>query len=188
MTIRQATGQDAQAVAELVLLAIKDIGYQLTGGRTEAEVLEQLKLFYVEEGNRFSQELYLVKESGQDIAGMILCYHGKDADRLYQPIAEHLVQVRGIADVRIDQEADEDEYYIDALAVRPEYQRRGYGRGLLEAAEQYAVVRSFRKIALNVDQDNEQALRLYQQIGYKADKVIRINGKPYWHMYKLLNL
>jgi|HigsolmetaGSP11D_1036233.scaffolds.fasta_scaffold05062_3 ribosomal protein S18 acetylase RimI-like enzyme len=186
MTIRRATEQDAQVLAELVQLAIRDIGYQLTGERTEAEVIAQLERFCMEEGNRFSKELYLVKEDGHHIAGMILCYHGRDAERLYQPIIEHLVRVQGVREVRIDQEADEDEYYIDALAVLPGYQGRGYGRQLLRAAEQHAAEQGHHKIALNVDQDNEKALKLYQHIGYQAEKAITINGRPYWHMSKVL--
>lgn len=186
MTIRRATNLDASAVARLILLAIKDIGYKLTGKRAEAEVLEQLMRFYVNEGNRFSKELFLIKENGQNIAGMILCYHGSEADSLNKPIMEHLIQLDGIEVVQIDQEADEDEFYIDALAVSPVYQGMGYAKQLLEAAEQQALQFNYDKIALNVDQTNEKALRLYQNLGYDADKVITIDGRPYWHMSKML--
>ena len=186
MTIRRATNQDAQAVAKLILLAIKDIGYKLTGKQTEAEVLEQLKQFYKRAGNRFSKDLFLLKENGQDIAGMILCYHGSEEERLNQPIIAHLVQHEGIENVQIDQEAEEDEYYIDALAVSPVYQGRGYATQLFAAAEQQAIHLNYHKIALNVDQTNEKAMMLYQKLGYETDKEITINGRPYWHMSKML--
>jgi ribosomal protein S18 acetylase RimI-like enzyme len=186
MTIRRATYQDASAVAELILLAIKDIGYKLTGEQTESDVLEQLQRFYGKEANRFGKDLILIKEVGQNIAGMILCYHGSEADRLNEPIIEHLTQFKGIEDVQIDQEADKDEYYIDALAVSPDYQSLGYAKQLLAAAEQQALQFHYHKIALNVDQTNESALKLYQQIGYIADKVITIDNRPYWHMSKML--
>ncbi len=186
MTIRRATNLDASAVTKLVLLAIKDIGYKLTGKRTEAEVLEQLIRFYMKEGNRFSKDLILIKEEGQNVAGMILCYHGSEADRLNEPIIEHLSQLEGIEDVRIDQEADADEFYIDALAVSPVYQGLGYAKQLLAAAEQQALQFNYHKIALNVDQTNEKVLRLYQKLGYHSDKTITIDGNPYWHMSKML--
>lgn len=186
MTIRMATNSDATAIASLILLAIQDIGYQLTGKRTEAEVLEQLIRFYEAEGNRFSKNLILVKEIEMNIAGMILCYHGSQADLLYEPIIKHLTELEGIEDVQIDQEADVDEYYIDALAVNPVYRGRGYAKQLLAAAEQRALQLSYHKIALNVDQTNEKALLLYQRLGYAADKEITIHDRPYWHMSKML--
>ena len=185
MTIRMVTDQDAAAVAELILLAIQDIGYQLTGKRTEAEVLEQLRRFYVQEGNRFSKDLILVKENGKNIAGMILCYHGSQADYLNEPIIKHL-KLEGIGAVQIDKEADEDEYYIDALAVFPVYQGMGYAKQLFEAAEQRALQFNYPKIALNVDQSKKKAFQLYQKLGYAADKEISINGRSYWHMSKML--
>jgi hypothetical protein len=34
---------------------------------------------------------------------------------------------------------------------------------------------------------NEGAHRLYQRLGYEADKEILIHHKPYWHMVKALH-
>lgn len=186
MIIRRATNQDASAVAALILLAIEDIGYTLTGKRTEAEVFQQLMRFYVDEGNRFSKDLIIVIEDGQNVAGMILCYHGSDAARLNEPIIEHLTRLDETSVVRIDQEADVDEFYIDALAVSPGYQGRGFAKQLIAAAEQLGSQLNYRKIALNVYQANENALRLYQKLGYQSVKAITIDGKPYWHMSKML--
>ncbi|BBI32444.1 GNAT family N-acetyltransferase [Cohnella abietis] len=188
-TIKSATTQDTAPIAKLILLAIQDIAYQLTGATTEPDVLKQLEAFIAADGNRFSSSCILVKQIEDKPAGMILCYHGSDADQLNEPIIEHLKQLspNGDAAIIIDQEADKDEYYIDALAVDPAHQGKGFAKELISAAEQRAFDRFYTKIALNVDKDNESAHSLYLKLGYEADKEITIGHKPFWHMVKWLN-
>ncbi|MBP1994917.1 GNAT family N-acetyltransferase [Paenibacillus eucommiae] len=167
-------------------MAIQDMAYQLTGESNQPEALKQLALFYEMKGNRFSQACIWVKEVDNELAGMILCYHGSQAVHLYQPIIDHLRQSSGNASFQIEQEADEDEYYIDALAVSPNHQGKGFAKELIAAAEWNAAELKYTKIALNVDQENLVAHRLYQRLGYEADKEIFIHHKPYWHMAKTL--
>jgi ribosomal protein S18 acetylase RimI-like enzyme len=186
MTIRLCSISNAAPVAELILLAIQDIAYQLTGESNEADVLRRLEKFISAEGNRFSHSCILVKEVDGKPVGMILCYHGSEAEKLYEPVIELLREVSGDSGIVIDQEADEDEYYIDAIAVDPNFQGRGIAKQLISAAEGQAVLSGYDKIALNVDQTNEGAHSLYRKLGYVADKTITIHHKPYWHMTKNL--
>jgi ribosomal protein S18 acetylase RimI-like enzyme len=184
MTIRPAQPNDAQAVVHLLFDAIKDIGYQLTGGETEQEVLERLTDFYQKEGNRFSYTNILVKEADLRVAGMILIYHGSQADTIDKPIIERLRLIKNDPSLTIDKEADEDEYYIDALAVAPEWGGRGFGTELIAAAEQRGHQLGYHKMALNVELYNERACSLYKKLGYVTDKETQINKKTYLHMVK----
>ncbi|MCR8632651.1 GNAT family N-acetyltransferase [Paenibacillus radicis (ex Xue et al. 2023)] len=184
MTIRPAQLTDASATVRLLFNAIKDIGYQLTGGVTEQEVIERLTSFYEQKGNRFSYTNYLIKEMNEQAAGMILCYHGSQAETIDKPIIDQLRRMKNEPNLTIDKEADEDEYYIDALAVSPEWGGRGFGTELITAAEQHARQLGYKKIALNVEQYNERAVSLYKKLGYATDKETQINKKTYYHMIK----
>lgn len=186
MTIRQAQPADAPSVVRLLFDAIKDIGFQLTGAATEQEVIDRLTNFFVQEGNRFSSNQFLVKIADGETAGMILCYHGSDAETIDRPILDELRRITNDPTLTIDKEADEDEYYIDALAVSPEWGGRGIGTELIQAAEQHAQQRGYGKIALNVEQYNERACSLYKKLGYVTDKETIINKKTYFHMIKSL--
>jgi ribosomal protein S18 acetylase RimI-like enzyme len=186
MTIKFASTRDAAPIAKLILIAIQDIAYQLTGENNESDVLMRLEMFLMKEGNRFSLSRILIKAVNGKPAGMILSYHGSDASRLYKPISDHLRLLKGVSSVRIDDEADVDEYYIDAVAVSPAYQGKGYAKQLIAAAERRARELGHGKIALNVDKTNDAAHTLYRKLGYIADKEITIHHKPYCHMVKLL--
>jgi len=184
MNLRVATSEDALPVARLVYEAIHDIAYQLTGETTEEQAIAALAELFRRPGNRFSAKQVLVAEEDGRVAGMILCYHGSEADKLDAPLAERLRQRTGNPSPAIDKETDEDEYYIDSIAVFPEFRGRGIAKALLEAAEQAAADSGWERIALNVEYGNDRAASLYRAAGYAADKTIAINGSPFYHMVK----
>lgn len=55
---------------------------------------------------------------------------------------------------------------IEDVAVRPSYRGRGIGRALLLACMRYLWDRGCRAVELTVDTENEQALRLYEGLGF----------------------
>lgn len=87
-----------------------------------------------------------------------------------------------------------DECYIDYLAVRSEWRQRGIGTALLRQAQEYARSRGKRTLTLEVSARNEDALRLYQRLGFRPVRRERnpITGRffniPLWlHMEKHLS-
>lgn len=183
--IRQARKEDAHAVVPLIALAIEDLIYPLTGQSTEHEALATLERYYLEENNRFSYDLIAVDEQDDQIAGMILCYYGKDMKQLYSSCEQEISERLG-KEITFDLEADEDEYYIDALAVHPHYQGKGIASALMLYSEQRAISDGVYKIGLNVDFENPNAEQVYKKKGYVADKKILLDHSPYWHMVKQL--
>ncbi|WP_127531270.1 GNAT family N-acetyltransferase [Paenibacillus kobensis] len=188
MKLREAAIEDALPVTRLIYEAIHDIAYQLTGETTKEQAIAALAELFRMPGNRFSAKQVVVAEEDNRIAGMILCYHGSEADRLDAPIAERLRQRTGNPSPVIDQEADEDEYYIDSIAVFPEFRGRGIAKALLQAAEEAAAALGWDRIALNVEYGNDRAASLYRSAGYTPDKTITINGSSFYHMVKPIPL
>ena len=54
-----------------------------------------------------------------------------------------------------------------ALDVGPAYRRRGVGAALIGAVEQEARRRNLRAVNLEVAVENEDAIRLYERLGYE---------------------
>ncbi|MEO0439683.1 MAG: GNAT family acetyltransferase [Pseudomonadota bacterium] len=63
------------------------------------------------------------------------------------------------------------------LAVDPEQRRAGYGRAMMEAAEQWLQDRHAPKIQLMVREDNAQAIGFYEAIGYDVQPVVTIGRR-----------
>ncbi len=68
-----------------------------------------------------------------------------------------------------------------ALDVGPAFQRKGVGTALIKAVEAIAAESGMEEVNLEVEIDNEDAIRLYRSLGY------RICGKPVmdrWHLLR----
>ncbi len=61
-----------------------------------------------------------------------------------------------------------DECYITNLAVKKEWQGRGLGSSLLQAAERGALEKGCFLITLEVRESNEPALKLYRKHGFET--------------------
>jgi len=71
-----------------------------------------------------------------------------------------------------------DEAWVNNIAVRREYQRRGVGRALLTALMAEAVRRGVRTVMLEVAVDNKAAQLLYAEFGFDPVAVRRGYYQP----------
>ncbi|MCH8224023.1 MAG: GNAT family N-acetyltransferase [Chloroflexi bacterium] len=62
---------------------------------------------------------------------------------------------------------DSTDGFINALAVLPEYQGRGYGRQILSEAVGGLIARGRERVKIEVQTDNEGALGLYESVGFE---------------------
>ena len=85
-------------------------------------------------------------------------------------VAARRKRIAAFAIMRFGQE----EAHLDLLAVRPQFQRAGLGRRLLEWLEKSAVVAGISVIYLEVRENNKQAQAFYRKLGYR--RVTRLSG------------
>ena len=62
--------------------------------------------------------------------------------------------------------------WINYLAVAPEHRRAGYGRTIMDAAEQQLRGLGCPKINLQIRADNVSAIHFYESIGFSRDAVV----------------
>ncbi|WP_163102863.1 GNAT family N-acetyltransferase [Peribacillus alkalitolerans] len=185
MTIRKANIQDKKYAAELMYLAMHDIAEALTGENEQLLVQQGLEELYLLKGNRLSHENCLVKCVDDKVVGIVILYHGSQAQTLDRPIQVRLFAKLG-SNIEIDSEADLEDFYIDTLSVFPEHGGKGYGTELLKQAFSLALENQYSTISLNAETENSSAIRLYKRLGFKEKKEIRINNSDYYYMVKEL--
>lgn len=64
--------------------------------------------------------------------------------------------------------------WLNYLAVSPQYQRRGYGRKLVEKAIKELRKLGCPKVNLNVRKSNASVIGFYERLGFKEDDVISL--------------
>lgn len=174
--IRSAQPADAEVASVLLYSAYShtQMTYPLSA-EYENMFSGRLQHYFREEGNRFSYQYTQVAEHNSEIVGLVLSFGGLDEERLNEATGW-----------KLEREAENDEWYIDALAVLKNWGRQGIGTLLLQAAEQQARQHNYAKTALNVAQGNTPAFSLYQHQHYLVTHETFLYQHPHVRMVKTL--
>lgn len=180
MNIRHALSNENDVIAPHVYAAIHDIAYTLTGTTDYEQVIERLAFWIGQPNNRLSYENIWVADIDGVIAGVIIAYEGMRATELDEPIRQWLMEHGQPGN--LDVETQGNVLYIDSVAVDAAFGGRGIGTTLIQRVIEYARELKIPTIALNVDQDNPAAARLYERLGFQKEKVIEISGGRFNYM------
>ena len=183
--IRKAKPIDAAVVVPLIIEAIGNIAKQMTGEQDSKEVERELIGLFKREDNRHSYLTTVIAESNGSITGVMVLYSGSHAIELDNNLVNWLKQKTG-EDTVIPPEAHSDEFYIDTVCVHPDFRGQGIGSLLLAHAEKIAIEAGYTKLTLNVEEEKEAAIRLYERVGYQVAGPWTIYGGAFHHMVKSL--
>jgi ribosomal protein S18 acetylase RimI-like enzyme len=175
--IRPAQPDDAEVASALLYSAYThtQLSYPLPDERAQSWIHHLLHHFR-QDGNRFSYQCAHVATNGSQVVGLVLGFGGRDEARLNAAIGPWL-----------EREAQDDEWYVDALAVFTDWGCRGIGTRLMRTAESQARQHRYPKIALNVAQGNTPALHLYTHLGYVVTQQTILYDRPHVRMVKVLD-
>lgn len=164
---RDARKTDARAVAQLIEIAGEGIAWFFWSQEAEPgqDPLEVGTARAARDNANFSYRNAVLAERGDAIAGMLLGYRlptpsaadlaaVPELPALLRPLLELEYQVPG-------------SFYINALAVFPQYRGHGLGGALLSIAQERARAAGCDSLSLQVFAENERAFRFYQRHGYE---------------------
>lgn len=114
--------------------------------------------------SQYSYRNALVAMAGDNIAGVLVGYDGKDLRRLRVRFIESARKHLGMDYGNMDDETSEGEYYLDSLCVKREYRKHGIATALIrEAIKRHGG----QPVGLLVDHTHPWAERLYKSIGFR---------------------
>lgn len=175
MTIRKALIEDAALLGRVVIMALHtDDSHPLSG------IFKELA---GRDDSQYSYKNALVAELDGKPAGSIIGYDGARLHELRKPLYELMVAKFG--SVRpVEDETSAGEFYVDSIAVLPEYRGRGVGRALLADVCRRAFENGFCKVGLLVDVANPKAEAMYASLGFRRVNPTTFLGLDMWHMQK----
>ena len=88
----------------------------------------------------------------------------------------------------MDDESCAGEYYLDSLAVLPEYRRRGIASALIQEMLRQRDAAGIPLATIAVDPDNDTAYRLYKKHGFRHDGQITVFGTTYHRLVQNVQL
>ena len=180
LTLRAATPADP---ADGLLYASAQPYYDAyAGSRTRARAM--LAAVYRRPGHAASWEVCVVAELDGQLAGVLAVFPVSEGDRLarrfvsltaprvppwaWPQLLRHLRAAGSVSP-----HPREGTLYVDALAVAPEFRRRGVARRLLARAEETARATGLAGVSLDTGLHNRPARALYEACGYECREVRR---------------
>ena len=165
LTIRDAAPSDAEFLAKCIMAGMHFYDFE-TEIPAQADIYRSLI-----ESERSTDMLYTYKhtriaETGGSPAASLLSYPGEIyrevRDRTFSKLwPEFFVEHSGD-----DLETGPGEYYLDSLAVLPQYRNRGIGRALLKDGIRKGIALGYSQITLVADSGMPHLIRLYESVGF----------------------
>lgn len=181
VSVRPATKADAAMIARAVAMAIGDeVALRAYCGEDYLAVLTEIA---GREGTQYSWQRALIAEVDGAAAGAIVGYDGAQLEVLREGTFAVLREFVGRVSVVVD-ETEAGEYYLDSVAVVPEFRAFGVGRLLVESFCNRAFDEGHNRVGLIVDFDNPQAEKLYASLGFKCVGSRLFFGHKMWHMQR----
>mgnify|MGYP003440356099 FL=1 len=169
MNIIEATQQHAPVIANLIMMAMTDeCCLNLAGeGRTVADFARLMNQLTAADDTQYSYRntLLAVTDEGE-VAGAIVSYDGAKLHELREAFIEGARREFGVDHSGMDDETAAGEWYLDSLAVFPQFRGQGIAHQLLSAAARRAADHGL-PAALLVDKGNPKAERLYRSVGFE---------------------
>jgi ribosomal protein S18 acetylase RimI-like enzyme len=167
LSIRPATAADIPDLSKLLLMATDGVVASLYEGVIPGLTTEKIvERRLAREGTCGAYTNCWVATDGTRIAGKLHAYPLDDlaGDPPDPLVPEERYKVLEAFDA-LDEPAA-GSYYINVIAVFPDYRGRGLGTRLLDIARAEARARGLTQLSLAVFEENAGAVRLYERIGF----------------------
>lgn len=181
MIIRNATPNDAESIAQHIMLAMEDIVYSYIGQPNRPKAKDFLLHFIKQRNNQYSYENCLVAEDADQVMASLIFYDGAKLKELRQPVIDY-VSKHFNRNLHIEDETQAGEVYIDCLGVSANDQGKGVGAGLLHFLIDEEVIKKKHTLGLLVDNHHPNAKKLYLKTGFKSVGVKMLLGNVFEHL------
>lgn len=189
--IRQGRKGDAENIAEAIMMAVgEELVEEIGNGKGREAVKEVFTRLAEMEDSQYSYRNALVAEtSAGQTAGIVVAYDGEillAARRLFFRLAKELLGwdiFEMVPDGEPEVETDPSEYYLDSLAVWPQYRGRGISTALIEAVENRARLVG-KPVGLLCAEENQSARRVYEHLGFREIGKRPFAGEVMAHLRK----
>ncbi len=177
----------------LILFTGEKIFYSIFG----KNVKDILKNLYSKKENQFSYEFTNFIEVQNKICGMLLSYSYDDKKKVELNTGSLLLKIMKIDFLKIFpnllksffvlEKLDKGDYYISNIATYPSFRGMGLGTKLLTFSEDVAKNRKIKRLVLEVEKENENAIKVYEKFGFKKEKDLNLKiGDKTFSFYKMV--
>ena len=179
MKIIPARPEDSRLIGKSVVDAIGiEIAESLAGDKHSVDdVVDMFAMLAEREDSQYSytNTLVAIDDDGKPV-GVCIGYDGARLHELRKAFFFFFSSCLGLCLEGVEDECDADEFYLDTIAVLPEYRGQGIAGALLRASIERAA-KCGKPAGLLVDPINPNARRLYERVGFT-----KVGDRPFVHV------
>jgi len=196
--IRRANSNDARDCTQLIYMSGPKL-FHYFFSCDERRVIALLMMLFEKPDTIFSKDFLWVDEKDGKVRGSLLLFPGKCKSILERNIKHYGKEIARIVGLmrsmkilcrvrlyRFFPEIGQDELYIEALAVYPEYRGQKIGSGLLKKSFECCKTTGLHKVSLLVENNNAFAIRMYKKYGFEITDTSEF--KKSYHKHHLYGL
>ncbi len=190
LDFRPAAISDQSEGARLLMLTLREFGDHFFGFGSRQRAMRALADLFVLPRSRFSYQHADLACTDGKVVGLISLFDARAIRHAWWATAPHLFMVYRVGEIikfmklvvgyQMEEKVADDELYIAHLAVFPQFHRLGYGKNLLDFAEQKARARGLRALSLMTEMENQPAINLYRKAGFETVATINYPEKMYY--------
>lgn len=179
LTIRKANINDSPFIAWTVATAI---GIP----QPEPTFLAGVETIGRREDTLYSWKNSIIAEIDNRAVGCLVCYEGARYKAMREITFPLIFQMSGNDFSTMEQETCAGEYYLDSMAVLPEYRNQGIATQLLTFGTKTAETLKIPRVCMVVSPENPKAQQLYESLGFHFERDMFLFNEPYRKMVKKL--
>jgi ribosomal protein S18 acetylase RimI-like enzyme len=167
---RPAKKEECRIIAELYSISSNGVANYIWTklAKPGEDILDVGERRYEREDTFFSYKNCTVVEVDGVISGMMVAFPMVADDEIDEdPVLAPYSRLE-----------EDNSYYICGVALYPEYRGKGIGHQFMALAKKQAILKGIHKLSLIVFEDNENALGIYQELGYKEIRREQIVEHP----------
>lgn len=186
ITIRSAEADDVTFIARCVMAAagVKDLDEPAGDDRHSTAFMEvcgiEHSLYY------WNHVRIAVDDLTGTAVGCLVAYDGRRYARSREMTFGYIAEKLGMTIEETDMETCKGEYYLDSMAILPEYRGRNIGKMLIEDAVSQGFAEGHNRFTLIAEKEAASLQSYYSSIGFVPEEEIIFFGHPYVRMVRCI--
>lgn len=177
--LRDAIPADAPFIARVVLAGIDMVDLGESIKEEQKPILDHLVDICRMDDTLYSYRHTRIAETGGQAVGALVGYDGGQYASMRAKTFGLVLQTSGLDLNKNAMETRGGEFYLDSMAVLPEFRGREIGQQLMRDRMDWAIQNGFEVITLLVDKDKPHLQRYYEGLGFVFSEEMFVFGGWY---------
>ena len=177
--IRNALQADAPFIARIVLAGIDMLGVEAELPAEQQPIFNQLVDICRMDDTLYSYRNTSIAEVEGQIVGALIGYDGGHYATMREKTFGIVAKQSGMNLSQNAMETGEGEFYLDSMAILPEFRGQEIGKQLMRDRMEWARKNGFASVTLLVDKDKPRLRKYYESLGFGFREAMFVFGSWY---------